>query len=84
MPEVEIGVVTDFFAKPVVAGIQLKAPLKVGDKIHITGHTTNLEMSIESMQINNAIVKEAKAGESVGIKLTDRARRGDIVYKVVA
>ncbi len=82
MPEVEIGKVSDFFARPVVAGVQLIATLKVGDKIHITGHTTNLEMTVGSMQINNVDVKEAKAGDAVGIKLTDRVRRGDVVYKV--
>ena len=83
MPEVEIGKVSDFFARPAVAGIQLTAPLKVGDKIHIKGHTTDMEVVIESMQINNVNVTEAKAGDSVGIKVSDRARSGDIVYKVI-
>ena len=82
MPEVEIGKVSDFFARPVVAGIELTAPLKVGDRIHIAGHTTDMELIIESMQISNVNVQEAKAGDAVGIKLSDRARRGDIVYKV--
>jgi selenocysteine-specific translation elongation factor len=82
MPEVEIGKVSDFFARPVVAGIQLTAPLKVGDKIHIKGHTTEMELTIDSMQINNVNVKEAKAGDSVGVKVKDRVRRGDTVYKV--
>ncbi len=83
MPEVEIGKVSDFFAKPVVAGIELTAPLKVGDKIHIAGHTTDMEITIESMQINNVDVKEAKAGDAVGVKVSDRVRRGDTVYKVI-
>ncbi len=82
MPEVEIGKVSDFFARPVVAGIQLTRTLKVGDKIHITGHTTDMELTVASMQIDNVNVTEAKAGDAVGIKLTDRARRGDTVYKV--
>ena len=82
MPEVEIGKVSDFFARPVVAGIQLTAPLKVGDKIHITGHTTDMELTIESMQVNNVDVKEAKAGDAIGIKVGDRVRRGDTVHKV--
>ncbi len=84
MPEVEIGSVSDFFAHPVVAGIQLTALLKVGDKIHIVGHTTDMEMSISSMQIDNVSVTQAKAGESVGIKVKDRVRKGDKVYKVTA
>ncbi len=82
MPEVEIGKVSDFFSRPVVAGIELTALLKVGDRIHITGHTTDMELTIDSMQINNVDVKEAKAGDSVGVKLSDRVRRGDKVYKV--
>jgi selenocysteine-specific translation elongation factor len=82
MPEVEIGKVSDFFARPVVAGLELTAPLKAGDRIHITGHTTDIEFTAESMQINNVDVKEAKAGDSVGIKVSDRVRRGDTVYKV--
>ena len=82
MPEVEIGKVSDFFARPVVAGIQLTAPLKVGDKIHIKGHTTDMELVVDSMQINNVDVKEAKSGDAVGVKIKDRVRRGDTVYKV--
>ena len=82
MPEVEIGVVSDFFARPVVAGITLSGALKVGDKIHIKGHTTDLEMTVDSMQVNNANVTEGKAGDAIGVKVTDRVRAGDKVYKV--
>ncbi len=82
MTETAIGKVSDFFARPVVAGIDMSGTLKVGDKIHITGHTTDIEMVIASMQINNANVTEAKRGDSVGIKVPDRVRRGDTVYKV--
>ena len=83
MPEIQIGTVSDFFAKPVVAGIQLTAPLKAGDNVHIKGHTTDIELVISSMQINNVSVQEAKAGEAVGIKLPDRVRKGDTVHKIV-
>ena len=83
MPEEVIGKVTDFFSKPVVAGIELTATLKVGDKIHIKGHTTDIELTVDSMQINNVDVKQAKAGDDVGIKVSERVRRGDTVYKVV-
>jgi putative protease len=82
MPETEVGKVMDFFARPVVAGIDMTGTLKVGDRIHIVGHTTNIEMVIGSMQINNANVTEAKRGDSVGIKVPDRVRAGDTVYKV--
>ena len=82
MAEEMIGTVSDFFAHPVVAGIELTASLNVGDKIQIKGHTTDLKMEVGSMQINNQNVTEAKAGDSIGIKVTDRVRAGDSVYKI--
>ena len=82
MPEEEIGTVSDFFARPVVAGIELTATLNAGDKVHIKGHTTDIEFTVDSMQINNVDVNQAKDGDSVGIKVSDRVRRGDVVYKV--
>ena len=82
MPEEAIGKVSDFFARPVVAGIELTASLKAGDKIHIKGHTTDLEMTIGSMQIDNVQVQEASAGDSIGVKVPERVRSGDVVYKV--
>ena len=82
MPEKEIGKVSDFFARPVVAGIEMSGSIKLGDKIHIKGHTTDMEFVVDSMQINNANVTEAKTGDSVGIKVNERVRRGDTVFKV--
>ena len=82
MPEVVIGKVSDFFSHPVVAGIELTGSLEIGDTIRIKGHTTDMELTVGSMQIDNVDVAEAKAGDSVGIKIDDRARRGDTVYKV--
>ena len=83
MPEEVIGEVMDFFARPVVAGIDMTGKLKVGDKIHIQGHTTDMELLVESMQVDNVNVTEAKPGDQVGIKVPDRVRRGDTVYKVI-
>ena len=82
MPEVVIGKVSDFFAHPVVAGIELTGTLKVGDTIHIQGHTTDIEFTVNSLQIDNADVSQSKAGDSVGVKVSDRVRQGDTVYKV--
>ena len=82
MPEVEIGKVSDFFAKPVVAGVELTGVLKVGDKIHIKGSTTDMEFVVESMQIDRVDIAEAKHGDLIGIKVPDRVRRGDSVYKI--
>ena len=82
MAEDEIGRVSDFFARPVVAGIDLTGSLKVGDKLHIVGHTTDLEFVVESLQIHNADVSEVNPGDEVGIKVPDRVRRGDRVSRV--
>lgn len=83
MPEVEIGKVSDFFSRPVVAGISLTGSIKKGDTLKIKGHTTDLEMIVSSMQIDNVNVEEAKDGDSIGIKVPGRVRPGDKVFKVV-
>jgi len=83
VPEEEIGQVSDYFAKIGVAGIELTDTLSVGDTIHIVGHTTDLTQVVESMEIEHERVETAHAGQSIGIKLTDRARKNDRVYKVV-
>jgi translation elongation factor EF-Tu-like GTPase len=82
MSEEIIGKVSDFFARPVVVAIELTAALRAGDKIHIKGHTTDLELIVDSMQINNVAVDEAKAGDSIGVKVGERVRKRDTVYKV--
>jgi putative protease len=81
--EIAIGTVSKYFARPIVAGIELTGELKVGDKIHIKGHTTDLTFVVQSMQIQNVDVIEAKSGDEIGIKVPDRTRTGDNVYKVV-
>ena len=82
MAEEIIGEVSDFFAHPVVAGVELTAPLKLGDKIKIKGHTTDLEMTVSHIQIEHDEVAQANAGDSIGIKVPDRVRKGDHVYKI--
>jgi selenocysteine-specific translation elongation factor len=83
MPEIKVGTVSDFFAHPVVAGIELSGELNTGDSIHIKGHTTDMELTVSSIQIDNNFVASAKAGDAVGIKVTERVRPGDTVYKIV-
>jgi translation elongation factor EF-1alpha len=84
MPEELIGKVIDFYAKIGVAGIDITAgTLSVGDTIKIKGHTTDLEQKVESLQIEHLQVQTAKAGDSIGIKVTGACRKGDAVYKVV-
>jgi len=82
MAEKAVGRVDDFFAHPVVAGVTLTGTLKVGDKIHFKGHTTDIEMVLDSMQIDNVNVDKAGKGKSVGIKVPERVRPGDVIYVV--
>jgi len=78
---VEVGRITHFFSKICVAVIELKKPLKVGDTIAVKGPTTDFEQAVDSMQIEHEIVKEAKAGQSIGLKVAQRVRETDMVYK---
>lgn len=78
----EIGKVTHFFSKINVAVIELKATLSVGDRIRVQGPTTDFEQTVDSMQIEHENVKTAKAGQSVGLKVKERVREKDTVYKV--
>ena len=80
----EIGRVAGFFAHPSVAIIELTAPLKLGETIHLKGHTTDFQQLAESMQVDHAPVQEAHAGQSVGVKVTNRCRQHDVVYRLVA
>ena len=83
MKEVRVGGVTGYFAHVEAAAIELNGDLKIGDTIHIKGHTTNFEQEVESMQIENELVEKAKAGDSIGVKVKERVRRHDVVYKVI-
>lgn len=60
-----------------------KGKLKIGDTIHIKGHTTDFEEIVKSMQIEHANISEAKAGDSIGLKVSQHVRKKDSVYKVV-
>ncbi|MBN2065854.1 MAG: hypothetical protein JW771_03490 [Candidatus Thermoplasmatota archaeon] len=83
MVEEKIGVVEHFFTHVSVAAIKItEGELKVGDTIHIVGSHTDFTQKIESMEINRTPVQSVKPGDDVGIKVNDRVREHDIVYKV--
>jgi translation initiation factor IF-2 len=79
----EIGKISHFFSKINVAVVELTEPVLLGDKIRIQGPTTDFEQTIDSMQIEHGNVKAAKAGQSIGLKVKDRVRENDIVYKMI-
>jgi translation elongation factor EF-1alpha len=78
---VEIGKITHFFSKICVAVIELKKPLTVGDTIMVKGPTTDFEQKVDSMQIEHKNVQNAEAGQSIGLKVAERVRETDVVYK---
>jgi translation elongation factor EF-1alpha len=78
---VEVGRITHFFTKINVAVVELTAPLAVGDRILIKGPTTDLEQVVQSMQIEHENIERAEAGQSIGLKVEQRVREIDIVYK---
>jgi len=82
--EKEVGLVTHFFSKIDVAVIKLKDELNVGDKILFRGSTTNFDQIVESMQIERESVEKAKAGQSIGLKVKDKVRENDVVYKEIS
>ncbi len=83
MAEKKVGIITHYFDKIRVAVVKItERDLKVGDTIHIKGHTSDFTQRIESMQVGHKNVVEAKVGETVGMRVTDHAREHDEVFKV--
>ena len=82
MKEKEIGKVSSYFSHVEVAAIKLSASLKVGDKIHFKGHTTDFEQEVKGMQIEKEKIIKAKKGDHVGIKVAEKVRPNDKVFLV--
>jgi len=78
---VEVGHITHFFSKISVAVVELTAPLATGDHILVKGPSTDFEQAVESMQIEHQSIPRAEAGQSIGLKLAQRAKEKDTVYK---
>lgn len=75
-----IGKITHYYSHLNVGIIELAETLKVGDKIKIKGHSTDLEQNVDSMQVNHEDVQEAKKGDVIGVKVSEHVREGDKVY----
>lgn len=82
MAEKEIGRVTNYFSKISVAVMELTAPLQLGDKVRITGGTRDFEQTVQSMQIEHQAIEKAEAGQEIALKVDEKVRTGDTVYKV--
>jgi translation elongation factor EF-Tu-like GTPase len=79
-----VGTVSHYFGRIHVAGILVSDRLAIGDQILIIGHTTALEQTVTSMELEHRQIEVAEAGQAVGVKVIDRVRMGDQVYKLTA
>jgi selenocysteine-specific translation elongation factor len=77
-----VGKISHYFTKIGVGVVELSDELKVGDRISIEGATTNIQQTVDSMQIEHQNVQSASSGQSIGLKIVERAREGDLVYKL--
>ncbi len=85
MAEEKIGVVIHYWTKIGVAGIELTGgELKVGDTIHILGHTSDFNETVNSIHVGDDEVEVAAAGDQIGVKVSEHAREHDDVFKVTA
>lgn len=82
MAEKEIGRVTHYFSRVGVAGIKLTDTLCEGDSIHIVGHTTDFTQEVHSIELENEPITEGQPGQEIGLKVHERVRRNDQVFKV--
>jgi putative protease len=78
-----IGKIAHFYNKISVAVVELTDKLSVGDEISIEGPSTNFTQTIDSMQIEHKNIKQAKKGDSIGMKVDQKVREGDEVYKLL-
>ena len=82
-PGERIGVVTHYYGEPRVAVVKLESgPLRVGDTIHVRGHTTDFAQRVDSLQIEHAAVQEVGPDDDFGLKVVEHVREHDVVYKV--
>jgi len=82
MEEKQIGAVDHFFGNISVSMIKLTDVLKVGDRIRIKGSTSDFVQDVSSMQIDRVPAEEAKAGDLISIKVDQKVRKEDAVYKI--
>jgi putative protease len=80
-PADAIGLVTHYFSHLSVAAVSLTAPLAVGDRIHIRGHTTDLLQDVASLEVDHAPVDRAAPGDDVALKVDDHVRDHDLVFR---
>ena len=82
MADTKVGKITHYYDRIGVAVVEVLAPIKVGDRIKISGHDQEFEQEVTSMQVEHENIQKAKKGDSVGLKVDQPVKKGDEVYKV--
>ncbi len=83
MADKKIGNVTHYYDHLGVGIVKLAGPLANGDSIKIVGHGKEFTQVISSMQLEHQVLTSAKKGQEIGIKLDQKVKDGDVVFKVV-
>jgi len=78
-----VGKIAHFYGKISVAVVELTNKLSVGDEISIEGPSTNFTQTVDSMQIEHKNIKDAKKGDSIGLKVVNEVKENDSVYKLM-
>lgn len=84
MAEELVGTINHYFPKPEVGVVKLRGAIKIGDVLRFHGNTTDFEQEVTSMQVEHAPVETAAAGSEVALKVNERVRRGDEVFRVTS
>jgi len=78
----EVGKVIHYFTRLQVAGVRLTDRLQVGDHVYILGCTSDFEQDVTSMQLDHQPIEVGKRGQEIGLRVVERVRPGDTMYKV--
>ena len=82
--EQQVGIVTHYYNHLNVAVVKLdQGALQVGDRIHIKGHTTDLQQRVDSMEVEHQPIQRADMGQEFGLKVADHVREHDLVYRII-
>lgn len=80
--EIEIGRVTHYFSHLSVVVLRLDENLKLGDRVHFVGHSTDFIQTVTSMEVNHHSVLAVNPGDDVAIKVIEPAHVHDVVYRI--
>lgn len=79
-PNEAVGTVTHYFSHLSVAAVRLNVPLRVGDRIHIKGHTSDVVQTVESLEVNRQKIDQARPGDDLALKVDDHVREHDLIF----